>query len=285
VVWAATGLAVLAAGRGPGGTLYLRLSAAFFALWALLATTTLVYVVARGGGSAIAALLAHPDLLFAPAAAPFWAAGALGAGLVLTIGFILNQLVGRAILRTLAPRPLVWPRRLPRPATPTRLERFASERPEAFSFTLLVRPRGPAGPIRRQEVILVSDALLGLLTTEEREAVIAHELGHLHALDSRYLTFLRTCARLLRWDPVVALIARSVTRHEELRADRVAVELTGRPRALVSALQKVAGCAPALPGPTALGFLGASRWRRPAHTEDRIRRLLERSGDPAPERP
>jgi len=88
---------------------------------------------------------------------------------------------------------------------------------------------------------------------------------------------------LLRWDPVLALLAQSLTRQEELRADRVAVALTGQPHALASALRKVAGNAPIVPGLLPLSFLGASRRRRPARTEERIRRLLELSGATASE--
>jgi Zn-dependent protease with chaperone function len=275
VVWAATGLGLIFAFRRSTPVLLLRLAAAFLALWALLATTALVYVLANGGWSAIANLWTHPLLLFSPIAFHLWIDGAIGAVLVLGVGFALNQLVGRAMLGFLAPRPLAWPRRLPHPSTPTFLGRFSSPRAEAFSFTLLARGGPGRGPVARREVILVSEQLLDLLNVEEQEAVIAHELGHLHALDSRYLTFLRTCARLVRWDPVVAVLASSVTRQEELRADRVAVELTGRPGALASALRKVSGEPPQLPRPLALGLLGSGERTRRARTEERIHRLRQ----------
>jgi Zn-dependent protease with chaperone function len=183
----------------------------------------------------------------------------------------------------LDPRPMPWPRRLPRPATPTTLQRFASVRCEAFSFTVLGRGSGRWGFLGRREVILVSDPLLELLGADEQEAVIAHELGHLHALDSRYLTFLRTGARLVRWDPVVGVLARSMTEREELRADRVAVDLTGRPGALAVALRKVSEVEPSSARAFAFGLLGAGGGNRRPLTEERIRRLLELSGAPASE--
>jgi Zn-dependent protease with chaperone function len=283
IVWAATGLGLILVGRRRGPVVLLRLSAAFFALWALLATTTLLYVIEHGGFSAITGLAAHPATLFATSAAPIWIDGAIGAGVVLFLGFTVNQLVGRAILRTLGPKPLSWPRRLPHPGTETQLGRFESDAPQAFSFTLIVRRPGRGGPIGRREVILVSEELLRLLDPAEQESVIAHELGHLTALDSRYLTYLRTCARLLRWDPVVAALASSLTREEELRADRVAVELPGRPEVLASALRKVSRNAPMVPVVFPLSLLGAGRRQRRQGTEERIRRLLERSGASASE--
>jgi Zn-dependent protease with chaperone function len=115
--------------------------------------------------------------------------------------------------------------------------------------------------------------LISELTSREWEAVLAHEVGHLRELDGRYLTFFRTLSRMMRWDPMLAYFAESLTRREEYRADLDAVELTRRPRAMARALYKAAFLAPArgngLPG---LLGVGGPRGRRQA--VERIRRLV-----------
>ena len=87
---------------------------------------------------------------------------------------------------------------------------------------------------------------------------------------------------MMRWDPVLAFLADSLTRREEYRADLDAVELTRRPRALARALYKAALLAPARRSvlPSLMGVSGR-RGRR--ETLERIRRLVplaERGGFP-----
>jgi Zn-dependent protease with chaperone function len=274
VVWVATGLGLLYAFRRSAPPVVLRLAATFLALWALLATTTLVWVLTHGGWAAVVRLSQHPLALFAPAAAPLWAEGALGAFLVFTLAFLLNQLVGRGFLHLLHPVERPWPERLPTPADRTTFEVFPSPRPEAFSFTVLEFGGGRFG-LHRHEVILMSDGLESRLLPGEVEAVVAHELGHIRGLDSRYLTFLRTLSRMMRWDPLLAYLAYSLTRREEFRADEEAARLTRRPMSLARALYKAMATEPAVgspvPGDAFLGGLG-DRNRREAL--ERIERLV-----------
>jgi Zn-dependent protease with chaperone function len=124
----------------------------------------------------------------------------------------------------------------------------------------------------RHDFILVSDTLLGLLTPDEQTAVLAHEIGHIRELDGRYLTFFRTLARTMRWDPILAYLADRLTEREEYRADLDAVELTGQPHALARALYKVAR----LPAPSRLsaGLLGLGGRRGRRQASERIRRLM-----------
>jgi Zn-dependent protease with chaperone function len=257
----------------------LRLAATFLALWALLVTTTLVWVLDNGGWSACVALVKSPLLIFNMSYRVLWAEGAVGAFLVFAIAFCLNQLVGRGFLQILAPRSIVWPAHLPRPSARTDLLAFRSEEFQAFSFTLL-EFGGPIPGVHRREIILLSDAILRRLTPPEREAVIAHELGHIRGLDGRYLTFLRTLARMMRWDPMLAYLISSLTRREEFRADLEAVEITRRPLALARALYKAATRSQ---GSFALGgsaFLGAGGPRGRREAFERIRRLVELSESP-----
>lgn len=275
-VWVATAVGLLLAVRRAAPRVVLRLAATFLALWALLATTTVAWVLANGGWSAIVSLAASPGRIFEPVFWALWVAGAIGAFGVFLVAFLLNQLVGRGFLRILRPRPMPWPSRLPVPRVETRLLVFPSESLEAFSFALLVR--GSSGLLGRREFILLSARLRDRLEPDELEAAIAHELGHLRSLDGRYLTFMRTLARLMRWDPVIAYLAYSLTRREEYRADTEAVQLTRRPLALARALFKVSALPESDVPASALGFLGGVGARR--DVAERIRRLVELAESP-----
>lgn len=273
-VWLAVAAGLVVAFRRSTPPLVLRLAVAFLALWALLVTTTAAWVLTHGGESAVLTLLRSPERLFAPTGWPAWIAGAVGAFALFAVAFTLNQTVGRGFLRILRPRPLRWPPGLPRPQVPTELLVFPSSAPEAFSFALV--RRGADGRVGRHEYILLSSGLRDRLTPEEVEATVAHELGHLRSLDGRYLTFLRTLARMMRWDPVIGYLTSCLTRREEFRADVEAARLTRRPLALARALYKAAALpAPLAPPMGALAFLSGRGRRARSHTMARIRRLVE----------
>ncbi len=269
--WAALGVGLLVAFRRSTSTVVFRLAAAFLGLWAFVATTGLLWVVANGGLLGMARLVASPLAIADPTSAVVWLFGAFGAFGIFLTAFLISQAVGRGYLAVRRPRALDWPERLPAPRIPTDLLAYASPRIEAFSFTL-VEPGGPR-LLRRRNVILLSDGLRATLVPEEIEAVVAHELGHLNELDGRYLTFFRTLARLVRWDPILAYLADRLTEREEFRADLVAVELTGRPRALARALFK-AGALGGAPTSAVPGFLGTGGARGRRQAVERIRRLV-----------
>ena len=271
-VWVATGVSLLFAFRRSAPPVVLRLAATFLALWALLATTTLVWVLTHGGWSAVVALTQHPQAIFEPSAAMGWLEGAVGAFLVFAVAFLLNQLVGRGFLRLLHPTERPWPLGLPRPTDETTFLVFPSPRPEAFSFTLL--GLGSRFRIRRREVILMSDGLESRLAPEEVDAVVAHELGHIRGLDSRYLTFLRTLSRMMRWDPMLAYLAVTLTRREEFRADEEAAHLTRKPLALARALYKAMASDLPVPPVGAAAFLGGAGERARREALERIQRLV-----------
>jgi Zn-dependent protease with chaperone function len=271
VAWVAAGIGLALAFRRSESPTVFRLAVLFLAGWALFATTTLVWVLSNGGWSAVVALVRTPTLLFEARYAVLWVAGAVGAFAIFAIAFGLSQAVGRGFLLSLRPQRLPWPSTLPPPSTPTSLLSFPAPAAEAFAFTLL--ERAEHGRIRRRDVILVSDGLLRRLSPEERDAVIAHELGHVQELDGRYLTFIRTFARMMRWDPVLAFLARSLTAREEFRADLDAVELTRRPRALARALYKAIQFDTGSLGAGA-GLLGTGGRRGRVQAVERIRRLV-----------
>ena len=268
---AVSGLALWVVYRRAGSTLVFRLSALFLAAWALLATTAFVWVVANGGEPAVVRLAVAPLTLFAPSSLLLWLIGGVGAFAVFSSAFLLSQVVDRAFLRVLRTRELPWPAGLPRPATSTTLLAFPAADSDAFMFTLLEW----VGPARLgcRDVILISDGLLSQLSPAEWEGVVAHELGHGHELDGRYLTFFRTLAQMMRWDPVLAFLADSLTRREEYRADLDAVEMTRRPRALARALYKASLLSPSRRAPLP-GLLGVGGRRGRRETLERIRRLV-----------
>lgn len=271
LAWVAVGVGLLAAFRHSTSTVLFRLAVVFLAFWAVFATTGLIWVLSGGGWSAMVQLVYAPGTLLEPRFLILWLLGGVGAFAVFLTAFLLSQAVGRGFLAILEPSELEWPLRIPRPGAPTDLYSFASPHVEAFTFTLL--EFGGTHFVRRRDVILLSESLIGRLTTEEREAVVAHELGHIRELDGRYLTFLRTLSRMMRWDPVLAYLADRLTEREELRADLDAVELTRRPRALARALYKASrssdGARRALPS-----LLGAGGRRGRQQAFERIRRLV-----------
>jgi Zn-dependent protease with chaperone function len=271
LAWVGVGAGLLVAFRHSASPTVFRLAAVFLAVWALLATTVLVWVLANGGGTAVVQLVRAPLTLFESRFLVFWFLGAAGAFAVFLTAFLISQAVGRGFLRLLKTRELPWPEELARPAASTTLLSFPSRKAEAFTFTLL-QPSRPRG-LRRRDVILVSDGLLEQLTPRETGAVVAHELGHIRELDGRYLTFFRTLARMMRWDPVLAYLADSLTRREEYRADLDAVVLTGHPRALARALYKASLLAPR-PTFGFAGLLGIGGRRGRRETMKRIRRLV-----------
>ncbi len=271
VVWAGLGSALAFAFRRSGSSTLFRLSAVFLGVWALLATTALMWVLLNGGWTAVVRLAESPVLLFEPRALPVWVAGALGAFCVFLVAFLLSQIVGRGFLRLFPSREIAWPARLPRPATATSLREFNSATGGAFAFTLI--ERGGARGLRRRDVVMVSHRLSAELSSPEWEAVLAHEVSHLRELDGRYLTFFRTLSRLLRWDPILAFFAESLTRREEYRADLDAVALTQRPRALARALFKATAMSAPMSG-SLPGLLGVGGRRGHRQAMERIRRLI-----------
>ena len=127
----------------------------------------------------------------------------------------------------------------------------------------------------KNAVVAVTDSIMRILTPEELEAVLAHEIAHVKNRDMLTLTmasFISMLAFLImrnwffmglfggggnRDNNAVALIlvyivsilvwvvstilTRTLSRYREFAADRGSAALTGNPRALISALQKISG--------------------------------------------
>lgn len=116
--------------------------------------------------------------------------------------------------------------------------------------------------------VVVSRGLLRELDLDELEAVVAHELAHVAHRDAFVMVVVSFPARMfrefalalgrLRFVPfafaawvaatVAALPLTAFSRYRELVADRGAALLTGRPEALMSALQKLSADVARIPG-------------------------------------
>jgi Zn-dependent protease with chaperone function len=116
--------------------------------------------------------------------------------------------------------------------------------PNAYTFAM----RG------KQPFIVVHTSLLDLLTPEEIQAVIAHELGHLKCDHSVYLTPVNLLILAAASVPIFGtLIAQTIqtqlmewVRCAEFTCDRAALLATQNPQAVMSVLMKLAGGSPIL---------------------------------------
>lgn len=123
--------------------------------------------------------------------------------------------------------------------------------------------------------VAATTGLLGMLARDEVAAVMAHELGHVRNRDTLIMTMVATIAGAIsmianfglffgghgedRPNPLVAIAAvimapfaamivqMAISRTREFSADRAGADICGDPRALASALAKIAGPARAIP--------------------------------------
>ena len=115
--------------------------------------------------------------------------------------------------------------------------------PNAYTFAM----RG------EQPFIVVHTALLELLTPEETQAVIAHELGHLKCEHSVYLTLANLLTLAAGSLPLGGVLAQSLqsrlmewVRCAEFTCDRAALLVAQDPRVVASLLMKLCGGSPSL---------------------------------------
>jgi Zn-dependent protease with chaperone function len=116
--------------------------------------------------------------------------------------------------------------------------------PNAYTFAM----RG------KQPFIMLHTSLVDILTPEEIQAVIAHELGHLKCDHSLYLTPVNLLVLAASIVPNVgAFVAQAIqaqllewVRCAEFTCDRAALLATQNPRIIMSVLMKLAGGSPTL---------------------------------------
>ncbi|WP_051358068.1 M48 family metallopeptidase [Rubidibacter lacunae] len=116
--------------------------------------------------------------------------------------------------------------------------------PNAYTFAM----RG------KQPFVVIHTSLLELLTPEEVQAVIAHELGHLKCEHGVYLTlvnlFVQAANLIPAWGELLSQPLKSQLlewmRCAEFTCDRAALLAIQEPRVVMSVLMKLAGGSPTL---------------------------------------
>lgn len=146
--------------------------------------------------------------------------------------------------------------------------------PNAYTFAM----RG------KQPFIVVHTSLLDLLTPEEIQAVIAHELGHLKCEHGVYLTLANILVLAAGQLPWGASVAQSLqmqlmewVRCAEFSCDRAALLATQNPRVVASVLMKLAGGSPTLASQLNLDAFLAQARAYDAISEDQIGELLKQA--------
>ncbi len=110
-----------------------------------------------------------------------------------------------------------------------------------------------------QGVVAMSPKLAGSLSSDETDAVLAHELSHIKNGDSAAKGLAKLARVAFPFDPVLRLVEAAVHRERELWADKASVEFTGKPLALASAIIKAnSGSSSATTGNLTGLFVGGS---------------------------
>ncbi len=146
--------------------------------------------------------------------------------------------------------------------------------PNAYTFAM----RG------KQPFIVIHTSLLELLTPDEIQAVIAHELGHLKCEHGVYLTLanlLVLAAGQLPWGAGVAQALQTQllewVRCAEFSCDRAALLATQNPRVVASVLMKLAGGSPTLANQLNLDAFLAQARAYDEISKDQIGELLKQA--------
>jgi beta-lactamase regulating signal transducer with metallopeptidase domain len=124
--------------------------------------------------------------------------------------------------------------------------------------------------LKRAEICVPPRALF-LLSDEEQEGLIAHELAHIVRRDLRWMVVTTLVTRVLFFQPLNWVASRRLRQISELIADEWAVARTGRPQSLARCLTEVAGWSFSLLRP--LPVPGAAQ--PGSQLQQRVRRLLE----------
>jgi len=91
----------------------------------------------------------------------------------------------------------------------------------------------------KKPLVIMSQSLLSLLKKDELEAVMAHELAHIRNSDTALKALVTAYKVALPHDPIIRLVEAAFHREREVVADETAVNVTGKPLSLASALLKI----------------------------------------------
>lgn len=137
---------------------------------------------------------------------------------------------------------------------------YVRQHPVPNAYTLAMRGKQP--------FIVVHTSLLELLTPEEIQAVLGHELGHLKCEHGVYLTLANlivlAAGQISTWGGILAQSMQNQilewVRCAEFTCDRAALLATQDPKVVVSVLMKLAGGSPSLaPNLNVDAFLAQAR--------------------------
>jgi len=120
----------------------------------------------------------------------------------------------------------------------------------------------------RRPIIVASTGLCAMLTPDELEAAVAHEMTHAKHRDPAFGWGLMLVRGLCFFNPAVQLAARAAAAEIEARADHSAAHVMGSAKAVTSSLRKLSGIDSA-PAP------GTWRGFRLAAIEERGQALLD----------
>ena len=123
---------------------------------------------------------------------------------------------------------------------------YVQQNPQPNAYTFAMRGKQP--------FLVLHTSLIDLLTPEEIQAVIAHELGHLKCEHGVYITlanlFVLAAGLLPDWGTAIAQQLREQmltwVRCAEFSCDRAALLATQNPKTVASVLMKLAGGSPTL---------------------------------------
>lgn len=123
---------------------------------------------------------------------------------------------------------------------------YVQQNPQPNAYTFAMRGKQP--------FLVLHTSLIDLLTSEEIQAVIAHELGHLKCEHGVYITlanlFVLAAGLLPDWGTAIAQQLKEQmlawVRCAEFSCDRAALLATQNPKTVASVLMKLAGGSPSL---------------------------------------
>ena len=143
-------------------------------------------------------------------------------------------------------------------------------KPDTFSYTLLhIR----LFRLFIDDWIVISTGLIEILTTDELEAVLAHEYSHTFEQDTRYSHLVLTLGALLFFDPMLRIITNFMVKEHEFKADYQAAEFSQKPLALARSLHKLLEMNAVGKGRPFVNFTGNNK----SLVLQRINRLIEYS--------
>jgi Zn-dependent protease with chaperone function len=133
----------------------------------------------------------------------------------------------------------------------------------------------------KKPLVVMSESLVTLLSRDELEAVMAHELAHIKNSDTSLKALVTAYKTALPHDPIIRLVEAAFHREREMVADETTVNITGKPLSLASALLKIYEAFPKSDlrsyGTFSIVGSGSSLMRRHPPIISRVNQLIHRA--------